>query len=482
MSTTPSDPADTGPAPDASTPADPPVTSSPAPDPFAAAAERARAKGASLNASSSPAPASSLAVEPAPARRGGGGAGILGLVVMGVLAAAGGAVGGAVLVGQPQLTRQLGLTPVVAAADTDLTRRLTAAETDIGTLRQQIARLETRLPGAAPGAAAGGPAATPTPGQAPNRAANQASAPTPGLTPGPTPAPAGQAADTATTPPTGTTPQPVAPTAAPVDFGPLRAELAGLAGRITAMETRLAALDPTGAGGAVIASLQTDIATLKVLVDQLQSRTSAAPAPGLTMAVLALTEASNGSAAFLPEFEAIRAAAPDLPGLAALEPLARIGVPTRTQLEQRFATLQPAVDAMVMEAESGGGIAGWFQRLMASLVRVERTDIAEGTGPKAALARAKQRMEEGDLAAALREVDTIVPMPDPVRSWANGARARLELEARLAALRVAAQRPQGAPAPVAGPAAAAPAAPSPVTAAPAVQQPPQQTSQPGAGR
>lgn len=469
MSTTPSDPADTGQAPDASTPADLPVTSSPAPDPFAAAAERARAKGASLNASSGPARASSLAVEPAPVRRGGGGAGILGLVVMGVLAAAGGAVGGAVLVSQPHLTRQLGLTPVVAAADTDLIRRLTAAETDIGTLRQQIARLEARLPGGA----ATAPAATPP-----------ATRPTGGASP----APAGvTTAPTATAPPpspAGTPPQPAATPAAPVDLGPLRAELAGLAGRITAMETRLAALDPTGAGGAVIASLQTDIATLKVLVDQLQSRTSAAPAPGLTMAVLALTEASNGSAAFMPEFEAIRAAAPDLPGLAALEPLARTGVPTRTQLEQRFATLQPAVDAMVLEAESEGGIAGWFRRLMASLVRVERTDIAEGTGPKAALARAKQRMEEGDLAAALREVDTIVPMPDPVRSWANGARARLELEARLAALRVAAQRPQGAaaPAPVASPAAAALVAPSQVMATPAVQQPPQQTSQPGAGR
>lgn len=245
------------------------------------------------------------------------------------------------------------------------------------------------------------------------------------------------------------------------------------------METRLAALDPTGAGGAVIASLQTDIATLKVLVDQLQSRTSAAPPPGLTMAVLALTEASNGSAAFLPEFEAIRAAAPDLPGLAALEPLARIGVPTRNQLEQRFATLQPAVDAMVLDAESEGGIAGWFRRLMASLVRVERADAAEGTGPKAALARARQRMEEGDLAGALREVDTIVPMPDPVRTWATGARSRLELEARLAALRVAAQRPQGAPASAA--AATLPAAtpaPAPAAPPPASQQP----SQPGAGR
>lgn len=412
------------------------------------------------------APASSFAVEPAPVRRGGGGAGILGLVVMGVLAAAGGAVGGAVLVSQPQLTRQLGLTPVAAVADADLIRRVTAAEADIGTLRQQIARLESRLPGGAT--------------TAPSAPATTAPATQPA---GANPAPAGAtAAAPAPTPPADPASPPVQPApapAAPVDFGPLRAELAGLAGRITAMETRLAALDPTGAGGAVIASLQADIATLKVLVDQLQSRTSAAPPPGLTMAVLALTEAGNGSAAFLPEFEAIRAAAPDLPGLAALEPLARIGVPTRTQLDQRFATLQPAVDAMVLDAESEGGIAGWFRRLMASLVRVERADAAEGTGPKAALARAQQRMDEGDLAGALREVDTIVPMPDPVRTWANGARARLELEARLAALRVAAQRPQGAPASAA--AATLPAAspaPAPAAPPPALQQP----TQPGAGR
>ena len=471
-----------------SSPVSPPVSPPAASDPFAAAAERARAKGASINDGTSVAATPSFAAEPAPVRR--GGVGLIGLVVMGILAAAGGAVGGAVLVSQPQLTRQLGLASVMAPADADLTRRLTAAETDIGTLRQQLARLEARLPAPAANAPA---AATTAPATATTPAASSGNAGRPADAGGNTAAPsAGTAAQPAAP---GAAPA-QAPVPAPVDFGPLRAELAGLAGRITGIETRLAALDPTGAGGAVIASLQTEVATLKVLVDQLQSRTSAAPAPGLTMAVLALTEASNGSAAFLPEFEAIRAAAPDLPGLAALEPLARTGVPTRTQLEQRFTTLQPAVDALVLEAESDGGIAGWFRRLLASLVRVERADVAEGTGPKAALARAKQRMEEGDLAAALREVDTIVPMPDPVRSWANGARARLELEARLAALRVAAQRPQGAPASLssgtqpAAPTAIAPAAapanavqPAGPAAPPApAAQPSQTPSQPGAGR
>lgn len=464
-----------------SSPVSPPAAS----DPFAAAAERARAKGASINESPSMSATPSFAAEPAPVRR--GGVGLIGLVVMGILAAAGGAVGGAVLVSQPQLTRQLGLASVMAPADADLTRRLTAAETDIGTLRQQLARLEARLPAPAANTPS---AAIPAPTAATAPPASSGNANRPADAAGTTAAPSAGTTTAAQPAPGAATPQ--APASAPVDFAPLRAELAGLAGRITGIETRLAALDPTGAGGAVIASLQTEVATLKVLVDQLQSRTSAAPAPGLTMAVLALTEASNGSAAFLPEFEAIRAAAPDLPGLAALEPLARTGVPTRAQLEQRFVTLQPAVDALVLEAESDGGIAGWFRHLLASLVRVERADVAEGTGPKAALARAKQRMDEGDLAAALREVDTIVPMPDPVRSWATGARARLELEARLAALRVAAQRPQGAPAsaqptaptaiaPATAPAnAVQPAAPSAQTApaAPAAQTP----SQPGAGR
>jgi hypothetical protein len=45
-----------------------------------------------------------------------------------------------------------------------------------------------------------------------------------------------------------------------VDTAALDGELKGVSGRVTAIETRLAALDPTGAGGAISASLQAEIA------------------------------------------------------------------------------------------------------------------------------------------------------------------------------------------------------------------------------
>jgi hypothetical protein len=247
-----------------------------------------------------------------------------------------------------------------------------------------------------------------------------------------------------------------------------RQELAALGGRITAIETRLAALDPTGAGGALIAALQTDVATLKVLVQQLQAQAASTPSVGVTLAVLSLVEAASGPGAFVPEFEALRAALPPTPELAALEPLARTGAPTRTQLEQRFAALGPAVRAQQTASADTGGIGGWFQRLFASMVRVERAADAAGTGPQGALARAAAALDQSDLSGALREIDTIVPAPDAVRAWTAGARARLELEARLAALRGAVQRPAspatGAPAPAAMPAAAPSMTPAPAPA------------------
>jgi hypothetical protein len=231
-----------------------------------------------------------------------------------------------------------------------------------------------------------------------------------------------------------------APPAAPAEAAALKIEMDGIAGRLTAIETRLAALDPTGAGGAVIAGLQSDIASLKALVQGLQSQAAQAPAPGVTFAVINLVEAASRPGPFWPEFETVRAAMPGTAEVAALEEFARKGAPTRVLLQERFAALGPAIETADREALKQSGFWGWLKSLFSGLVRVEQVASETGTSPQSSLLRAKLKLDQGDLSAAIEEVKAINPAPELVKDWLSGAEARLALEARLAALRGAVER------------------------------------------
>jgi hypothetical protein len=261
---------------------------------------------------------------------------------------------------------------------------------------------------------------------------------------------------------------PTAPAPAPpVDTAALDGELKGVSGRVTAIETRLAALDPTGAGGAIIASLQAEIAGLKIMVQTLQSQAAQAPSPGVTFAVINLVEAASRPGPFWPEFETIRAALPGLPEVAALEDFARKGVPTRTLLQERFAALEPAIVASDRAAQKESGFWGWIKGFFADLVRVEKVADVNGTSAQSSLLRAKVKLDQGDLAAAVEEVKAISPAPAVAAEWIEGAQNRLTLESRLAAVRGAVERgtrvpPMQAPAAISAPVGIIPASPGPV--------------------
>ena len=243
-------------------------------------------------------------------------------------------------------------------------------------------------------------------------------------------------------------------------------ELKGVSGRVTAIETRLAALDPTGAGGAIIAGLQAEIAGLKVMVQALQTQASAAPSAGVTFAVITLVEAANRPGPFWPEFETVRAALPGVIEVDALEPFARTGVPTRTLLQERFAALPAALAASTQNAAKPTGFFGWLKAFFADMIKVERVTTASDTSADASLLRAKFNLDQGDLAAAVEEVKAINPAPDAITQWLKGAQDRLTLESRLAAVRGAVERGSRAPQPVAAPTPTL-KAPAPVVAAPA---------------
>ncbi|MCU0882919.1 MAG: mitofilin family membrane protein [Hyphomonadaceae bacterium] len=378
-----------------------------------------------------------------------GGIGLMTATALSTLAAVGGAYLALFIQARPDLMVSTGLARVLPQSDTAavvepaVTDRIAALETDLSKLEARVAAMAQATPqGSAPQGAAPQGAAPQAPAPAAASPASPAAPASPTVkasppgTSGPTPpGPTSRQAEVAPGTPAQQA-QAVPPTQAPALVpGPTTTELAALGGRVTAIETRLAALDPTGAGGAVIAGLQTEIATLKVLVARLQGQVDSAPPARVTMAVVALAEAASRNGPFLQEFEAVRAALPALPEATSLQELARTGAPSRTLLAERFTGLAPAIAALDAQSRDEGGLTGWFRSIIAGLIRVEEPPTTEGTGSTALLTRAKLKLDQGDLAGAIAEVGGITPQPDAVRAWLAGAKARLELERKLAALR-----------------------------------------------
>jgi hypothetical protein len=401
---------------------EPKLEKKPVSDPFLDAQLRAAGSGNASAKASDPSSSSAVFPSSTPAtqspRR--GGVGLFTVLIFSTAAACGGAVLALVALGQPGLMKQIGLGQLVAQTQVDPNQagqQITAVVARLAALEGRVTRLEG-------------------------------------------PKPAAQAAAPAI--------DPAAPAPAPlVDTAALDGELKGVSGRVTAIETRLAALDPTGAGGAIIASLQAEIAGLKIMVQTLQSQAAQAPSPGVTFAVINLVEAASRPGPFWPEFETIRAALPGLPEVAALEDFARKGVPTRTLLQERFAALEPAIVASDRAAQKESGFWGWIKGFFTDLVRVEKVADVNGTSAQSSLLRAKVKLDQGDLAAAVEEVKAISPAPAVVTEWIEGAQGRLILESRLAAVRGAVERgtrvpPPQAPAAQSAPVGIIPASPGPV--------------------
>jgi hypothetical protein len=250
----------------------------------------------------------------------------------------------------------------------------------------------------------------------------------------------------APTPPTGTlAAPPPAPNTALAEVGTMKSELAGIGGRVTAIETRLAALDPTGAGGAVIAGLQADIAGLKSIVAALQQQAAAAPSPAVTFAVVNLAEAAGRSGPFLTEFETVRTAMPNVPEVMGLESYARTGVPTRSMLQERFSALGPAIEAATEVAPKEGGFVVWIRSLFSDMIKVKPAPNANGNGngngSEAVLGRAKAKLDQGDLSGSTDELATLQNPPALVTEWIGLAKKRIDLESRISAVRGAVGRP-----------------------------------------
>jgi hypothetical protein len=121
--------------------------------------------------------------------------------------------------------------------------------------------------------------------------------------------------------------------------------------------------------------------------------------------------------------------------LGVLPAYAEKGIPTLPELSRSLATAEDSALAATAPAPSGS----FLDNLMASaesLVKIKRIDEpATGEGPGAALARAKAALDKGDLALAVKEVETLDGAPrDAFSAWLGQARARLSADETLTRL------------------------------------------------
>lgn len=228
----------------------------------------------------------------------------------------------------------------------------------------------------------------------------------------------------------------------------LKSDLTAALDRITALEAtsgaqaaKLGALD--GLDQRIAAAVAAAEARLQAAFDaKLQGALAALPpptppvmAPGdtaaatLALAAADLQEAVATGRSFEAELALVRQLAAESPAvnaaLATLEPLAPKGLPSESSLEAAF----PAMAEAVVRAEQGQEEGDWLDEIwhsVGSLVSVRPIGEVEGDSAKARVARAEQRLQEGDLGAAVEELQGLAGAPaEAAAGWLADAKARI---------------------------------------------------------
>lgn len=178
------------------------------------------------------------------------------------------------------------------------------------------------------------------------------------------------------------------------------------------------------------------LAQLSAKVESLEAQQSAArETAAAAVAAATLLDAAQSSHPFTRELASLKAVAPPSADLAALEKLAATGAPSRAALAMEF----PIYAAQAKSAAPRSGSKFWtaVSAVSSRFISLRRVDRTEGSSVDAILARAEQKMNDGDVDQALRLVDTLPAASraamDP---WRALALDRAELDRRVSAVRL----------------------------------------------
>ncbi len=208
-----------------------------------------------------------------------------------------------------------------------------------------------------------------------------------------------------------------------------------LEGAITELRAKLGALAEAMLGSGEAGVIQPEIvtlaerlakleATLPELAGAIEKETAGARSAALAIAFANLRASVSDGRPYAAELDTLGALAPALGDLGVLPSYAETGIPTLLALTRSFATVS---DEALAAPEPDGSLAGSLMTSAQSLVKIKRIDDAPaGEGALATLARAKAALDHGDLAAAVKQVETLDgPEREAFATWLGQARARL---------------------------------------------------------
>lgn len=243
----------------------------------------------------------------------------------------------------------------------------------------------------------------------------------------------------------------------------LNTQMARLTDRLEALEQELADLrDVAGAPSPELAgrlsseaqrldellTAQSELASRLAETEETLAEAAAAreAAPGsretlMLLALLQLRDALQGSGPYdqpLAMLQNLAGEDPALAGVVApLERRASAGMPSLRDLQARFPDVARRIAAIEVGEEGEGWSAGVLRR-MAEAVNLRPVGLVEGDAPTAVAARAEVKLNDGDLAGALAELDALDgAAAEAAASWRSDAEARLAADravSRLGAL------------------------------------------------
>jgi len=221
------------------------------------------------------------------------------------------------------------------------------------------------------------------------------------------------------------------------------ASIADLTTEVAGIAAKLKALTAAELGSGDAARLRPEItdldqrlgkieSTLPALLEAIDEENADTKSATLAIAFANLRAAVNEGRPYSAELSTLAALSPGAGDLGGLLDYEDQGIPTLRELTVSFEDAREA--AMSASAPAGDGSV--LDRLMSSaesLVKVRRVDAtAEGDTRGAVLARAEAQLDGGNLAEAVKEVETLQGAPRKAfADWLDAAHARLEVDATL---------------------------------------------------
>jgi hypothetical protein len=237
------------------------------------------------------------------------------------------------------------------------------------------------------------------------------------------------------------------------DLGSLRQQLANFpasTGDTSALEQRIATLEGTKGEAPQADALSEKIAALESTLQSERSAQASATAEltrRLTDAETKINEprddievaraiASAGLKAaidrggpFLTELDTLSKVIPDDPAIASLQSFAATGVPSRSELMQKFPDVANAMLSAISQPDPNQGIVERLTESAFSLVKVRPVGNIEGETPDAMIARMENKLRNGDLQGAALEWNSL---PETARTasadYKKSLDARIEVE------------------------------------------------------